>query len=293
MSETKKGGATSAGLDSPLKWHEDGGKSYLASKIVALMPPRASKDNPDGYLHFIEPFAGSLAVLLANNPEGISEVVNDLNQDLSIFWKVLQKADWFYAFQRIIEATPFSEVEWKLADIDHDQCPSQVEIAVGFFVRCRQSLAGRMDSFAPLSRTRVRRGMNEQASAWLNCVEGLSAVHERLKRVVVLDARPAVEVIRQQDGPQTLFYLDPPYCHDTRATTGEYQHEMSYADHRELLEVLKSIKGKFLLSGYDNDLYRGYAQTCPRWDRHDFDLPNNSAGGETKRRMVESVWANF
>jgi len=44
-------------------------------------------------------------------------------------------------------------------------------------VNCRQSLAGRMDAFAPLSRRRTRRGMNEQCSAWWNAVEGLPAVH--------------------------------------------------------------------------------------------------------------------
>ena len=38
----------------------------------------------------------------------------------------------------------------------------------------------------------------------------MPAVHARLKRVVVLN-RDALDVIRTQDGPGTLFYLDPPY----------------------------------------------------------------------------------
>ncbi len=46
--------------------------------------------------------------------------------------------------------------------------------------------------------------MNEQASAWLNSVEGLADVHERLKRVVVL-CDDALKVIRQQDGERTLY----------------------------------------------------------------------------------------
>ena len=61
-----------------------------------------------------------------------------------------------------------------------------VQAAVAFFVRCRQSRAGGFKVFATLSRNRTRRGMNEQSSAWLNGVEGLADVHDRLKRVVVL-----------------------------------------------------------------------------------------------------------
>src|SRR5262249_55750474 len=56
----------------PLKWH--GGKSYLAGRIVKMMPQ---------HTQYVEPFAGGLAVLLAKEPEGVSEVVNDLHRDLT------------------------------------------------------------------------------------------------------------------------------------------------------------------------------------------------------------------
>lgn len=278
-------------IASPLKWH--GGKAYLASRIIALMPPRKTAANPDGWLHYVEPFAGSLAVLLAQDPEGISEVVNDLNGDLTNFWRVLQDPHWASEFERRLQFAPFSEAEWKLADeaVRDHVFFGPIDRALKFFIWCRQSMAGRMASFAPLSRTRTRRGMNEQASAWLNAVEGLPAVHARLKRVVILN-RDALDVIRQQDGPQTLFYLDPPYLHETRATTGEYQHEMSEAQHRALLELLASIKGRFLLSGYASPLYDSFAM-AHGWKRHDFELPNNAASGESKRRMVETVWCNY
>jgi DNA adenine methylase len=84
-----------------------------------------------------------------------------------------------------------------------------VEAAVAFFVRCRQSRAGEFKRFATLSRNRTRRTQNEQASAWWNGVEGLPAVHARLKRVVILN-EDALKVIKAQDGERTFFYLDPP-----------------------------------------------------------------------------------
>ena len=57
-----------------VKWH--GGKHYLAKRIVARMP---------SHTHYVEPYAGSLAVLLAKDPEGVSEVANDLHCYLTNF----------------------------------------------------------------------------------------------------------------------------------------------------------------------------------------------------------------
>ena len=285
-----------SGLSSPLKWH--GGKHYLAKKIIELMPP---------HLHFVEPYAGSLAVLLERDPnrdwlsegngtvlpsysKGCSEVANDLNGQLMNFWAVLADTRTFGEFERIVAAVPFSENNWELAD-DMSSSENTVTRAIGFFIRCRQSRAGTFTSFATLTRKRTRRGMNEQASAWLSTIDGLPEVHARLKRVVILN-HDALQVIKQQDGEQTLFYLDPPYLFETRATTGQYHHEMTEAQHKELLNVLANCKGKFLLSGYPSDLYEAMEKKC-QWRHVDFILPNNASGGDEKRRMTERVWMNF
>jgi DNA adenine methylase len=260
----------------PLKWH--GGKYYLAAKIVALMPP---------HTHYVEPYAGGLSVLLAKDPEGVSEVVNDLNGQLMTFWRVLQEEVAFSRFKRILDAVPFSEVEWQGSRNATGEDP--VKCAVQFFIFCRQSLAGRMDRFAPLSRNRTRRGMNEQASAWMNAVDGLAAVHSRLRRVVILN-RDALDVIREQDGPETLFYLDPPYLGETRTSEGVYAHEMTEDQHAQLLGVICRCKGKVLLSGYPSDLY---TRQLSNWNRHDIEIPNQAAWGKAKRVMTEVVWRNF
>ena len=264
----------------PLKWH--GGKHYLATRLVGLMPD---------HTHYVEPYAGGLAVLLAKSPVNVSEVVNDINGDLTNFWRVLQDPAMFEVFQRRMEAVPFSEIEWRRAESRRRPINDPVERAVVFFIRCRQSLAGRFREFATLSRTRTRRRMNEQASAWLTTVESLPVVHSRLKRVVILH-RDALDVIRQQDGPATLFYCDPPYPRSTRATPDVYTHEMNDRQHVELLDTLADIEGKFLLSGYPNDLYAD-AEVRYGWRHVDFDLPNHAAGGKRKAREVERVWMNF
>jgi DNA adenine methylase len=268
----------------PLKWH--GGKHYLASQIVALMPP---------HTHYVEPYAGGLAVLLAKLCEGISEVVNDLNADLTNFWHVLQDEALFRKLQRRVQAVPFSEVEWHEAKrlVDKMSTGSSnrqpVERAVAFFILCRQSLAGRCKVFAPLSRNRTRRGMNEQASAWLAAIEGLPEVHQRLRRVVVLN-QPAVDVIRSQDGPDTLFYLDPPYLPDTKASQAFGPLEMTSEQHEQLLDVIVGVRGKVMISGYASKLYD---TRLSGWSRNEFRIANSAASGVMKRDMTEVVWCNF
>ena len=103
--------------------------------------------------------------------------------------------------------------------------------------------------------------------------------------------RPALDVIRQLDGPETLFYLDPPYLHNTRSTTNEYgRFEMNEADHRAMLTAIIGVRGKVMLSGYPSPMYD---EALSDWTRHDSPKPNNAAGGKNKRRMIESVWCNF
>jgi DNA adenine methylase len=271
----------------PLKWH--GGKHYLAGRIVSLMPP---------HIHYVEPFFGGGAVLFAREPEepslfsaphkGVSEVVNDINGRLINFWRVLQDEEQFRRFRRVVEAVPLAREEWKRAHT-HDGGLDPVADAVAFFVDCRQSLAGRMTAFTPLTRTRTRRQMNGNVSEWLSAVEGLPAVHARLRRVAI-ENRPALELIRREDGPGTLFYCDPPYLHETRESREAYDFEMSEADHRALLDLLTLLKGKVMLSGYPSRLYD---DTMAGWRRQTFDLPNNAAGGRKKVRETEVLWCNF
>jgi DNA adenine methylase len=282
---------TSNGVPPALKWY--GGKHYLAKRIVALMPR---------HLQYVEPFAGGLAVLLARDPNdpklwlandaahrGVSEIANDLNGRLTHFWRVLQRPETFEPFYRIVQAMPFGEPEWQDAAgrLDH---PDPVERAVAFFVRCRQSLAGRMGTFTGITRTRTRGGHNAEANAWWNAIDGLPAVRERLKWVVILND-PALDVIRGHDEPTTLHYCDPPYLPSTRAAKEVYgAYEMSEDDHRELLDVLLSVKGKVILSGYPSELYD---TTLAGWTRHTFDIANHAAGGKAKGRETEVVWCNF
>lgn len=263
---------------SPTKYH--GGKRYLARSIIELMPP---------HMHYVEPFAGGLSVLLAKSPEGVSEVVNDLDGNVANFWAVLRDPSLYQSFRLRCHCTTFDEWAFNEASEalgDASTPHDSAYWAWAFFVVARQSLAGRGDTFAPLSRSRTRRAMNEQASAWISAVDGLDAVYERMRRVATLN-RPALDVIRQNDGLATLFYCDPPYHPATRASADVYRCEMTHDDHVALLAALNRCVGAVLLSGYRCDLYDAELAS---WTRHDFPIANHAAGGKSKRSMIESVW---
>ena len=262
----------------PLKWH--GGKWYLAGKLHHLAM---------AHTHRTHSFAGGLGEFWNWPHEEVSEVVNDIDGDLTNFWRVLQDVTTFNRFMRIAQAIPFSQVEWEDSLIPADE---PVQRAVKFFVRCRQSMSGRKQEFAPLSKTRVRRAMNEQASAWLSAVDGLPMVHHRLKRVVILNM-PAIDVIQSQDGRTTLHYVDAPYVLDTRVTVGEYgPFEMTDDQHRELIRVLLSCEGKVMVSMYHHPIY-DVLHLEHGWQVHEFDLPNNASAADVKERKIECVWCNF
>ncbi len=273
-------------LTQPIKWH--GGKHYLAKWIISHMAD---------HTHYVEPYFGGGSVLLQKGSEGVSEVANDVNGDLTAFWRVLQDEDAFADFQRLVDTTPFSEVEFaKAQDWLRDfaemagDCYS-VPRAWHFFIAARQSRQGLMKDFATLSHNRTRRGMNEQASSWLTAIDGLADVHERMRRVVVLH-RPAIDVIKTQDGPNTLFYLDPPYLHETRVTTSDYAHEMTADDHAELLTWLAGIKGKFLLSGYPSELYEHHRK-AHGWHMVSREIDNKASSKAVKDTKTECLWMNY
>ncbi|VTR95136.1 d12 class n6 adenine-specific dna methyltransferase : D12 class N6 adenine-specific DNA methyltransferase OS=Rhodopirellula sallentina SM41 GN=RSSM_03350 PE=4 SV=1: MethyltransfD12 [Gemmata massiliana] len=97
-------------------------------------------------------------------------------------------------------------------------------------------------------------------------------------------------MIRQQDGPDTLYYCDPPYLLETRASKDVYEHEMSANEHVELLDAIRACQGKVMISGYASELYD---RKLADWTRHEFPVPNQAAGGKSKRLMTEIVWCNF
>lgn len=86
-----------------------------------------------------------------------------------------------------------------------------------------------------------------------NTLKRFDEINERLKNVSV-ENKDFEGLIKLYDSDETLFYLDPPYY----KTEKYYKngHQFTEYDHFRLCELLKNIKGKFILSYNDNDFIR-------------------------------------
>lgn len=262
---------SSATIRPPVKWH--GGKHYLAKKIIARLPEHKT---------YVEPFGGAASVLLNKEPSDV-EIYNDLDERITRLFRVIRNDGEELA--RRLALTPYSEVEFE----DESATDDEIEQARRDFVRWRQSIGGRGDGFS-FTLHRVRRGMADVVSGYLSAIdEELPKIIARLRTVQIMN-RPAVDIIKKWDSPETLFYCDPPYVSSTRVSKSVYACEMDDLAHRELAEALHAAKGKVVLSGYESELYE---ELYGDWRKENFDLPNNAAGGREKERKIEVLWMNF
>ncbi|WP_298817204.1 DNA adenine methylase [Chloroflexus sp.] len=256
-----------------------GGKYSHLDWLLPLLPPCH---------HYCEPFGGSAAVLLNREPSPV-ETYNDVDGEVVNFFRVLRdKPD---QLMQMIGLTPFSREEFAIAcEIDPDVDP--IERARRFYVRARQVRTGLAQS-ATLGRwanckNTSRSGMAGAVSRWLGAIEDLPEIALRLLRVQI-ENRPAIEVIRLYDSPETLFYCDPPYVHETRGDKQAYAYEMSDEEHRELALVLNSVQGLVAVSGYDCALMQELYPS-PKWHKH---IAPTRTIHSTKDARTEIVWTNY
>lgn len=236
--------------------------------------------------HYCEPFGGSAAVLINRQPSPV-ETYNDVDSELVNFFRVLREQK--DALIEAIGLTPFSREEFDLA-CRSEEGLSELERARRFYVRARQVRTG-LAQTASTGRwahclLTSRAGMAGAVSRWLGAVEDLPLIAQRLLRVQI-EHRPAIEVILRYDSPDTLFYLDPPYVHDTRGDSKAYRHEMTDAQHRQLADVLRGLRGKVALSGYDGSLM---VDLYSDWTR--IEAPAKLCHSvKTERREI--LWTNY
>ncbi len=218
-----------------------GGKWRLASWIIKQFPP---------HIAYVEPFAGGANVLFSKAPSTI-EVINDLDDEVINFFQVLRDKPEFLMLQ--LTLTPFSRQELERA---YEPTSDPIEKARRYYIRTRQGFGMGASSTFRDTGWRFQANNNRGTSLikeWNN-LDSLWGAAMRLKQVQI-DKDDALAVIQRFDRTTTLFYIDPPYLKSTRSGRELYSHEMSDEQHIALADVLHSIEGMVLLSGYASPMY--------------------------------------
>lgn len=276
----------SARIKSPIQWF--GGKQAMAAKLLPLFPEHHT---------YVEPFGGGGSLLISKEPSPV-EVYNDLDADLVNFFRVLRDPVLFPDFYNRAWLSPFSREEYLFCRDHLSDDANVAERARRFFVLARFSFSGQVGKSFGINVTSSSGGMVGHVSAYRNILCVLPLITERLSRAEI-ECRDFRQIISAYDRPGTFFYLDPPYMQSTRKS-GSYKHEMTNQDHQELVELLRGIQGKAMLSGYPNELYDSLGWRHMEWQvncsavgrTRAAGLQGVGAMGEAQKR-TECVWMNY
>ncbi len=235
----------------------------------------------------MEPFGGGGSILLRKE-RSYAEVYNDLDGEIvNLFRMARDRGD---ELCRLVELTPFAREEYSIC---RQPAEEPMERARRLLVAAHMGLGGNTATRASSRSGKPQTGFRSNTSRrgtipamdWARFPGPLAAVINRL-RGVVIEQKDAAALILQHDGPETLFYVDPPYLPETRDDArADYRHELTAEDHVRLAEVLRGCAGKVVLSGYASpayeDLYHGW---------HRVESPALADGG---RPRTEVLWMNF
>jgi len=261
-----------------LRYH--GGKWRLAEWIIEQFPPHRI---------YIEPYGGAASILL-RKPRAYAEVYNDLDGEIVNLFKVTR--DRGDELLSKLELTPYARDEF---DLSFSPTNDPIEQARRTVVRSQMGFGGNLtrpnrDQTPQRTGWRTYSGKNRRsipAGDWRNWPESFPAIIDRL-RGVIIESRPAMEVMATHDAPDALHYVDPPYVHSTRGadcggSIRGYRFEMTDDQHRELAVFLRGLRGGVIVSGYACDLYD--RELYAGWQRLE-----KSAHAAGARDRTEVLW---
>jgi len=253
-----------------------GGKSRFTPQIKPYIPLSIS--------HYVEPFCGSAALFFSNeNGWSNSEVLNDTNGDIINFFRVLRQGPDRFAW--LAKYTPFSRDEFYVAlKIIRSGEGSPECRALAFYISRVQSIMGAGISWTGSSTSEKNETLRQANKELL-----LLRAAERLKNAI-LDNLPYQKIIDKYDGPNTFFYIDPPYLSlkDNSMTERAYRGGFfGENDHLELLELIQKLQGYVILSGYDHPIY---AEINKEW--HRIVIPSHVKTPESQHETEEIILIN-
>lgn len=253
-----------------MRYH--GGKWRLAPWLLSLFPPHAV---------YVEPYGGAGSVLM-RKPRARGEIYNDLDGETVNVFRVLRDPEQAARLAELARLTPYARDEFLAA---YEATDDPVERARRTLTRAAMGISTGSGTRRTKNGFRSKRaGAILPASEWASWPIQVAAFVERL-RGVVIENRPAVDVIARYDAPDVLHYVDPPYPAAVRVNgLRSYAHEMDDAAHEDLAAVLCGVQGMALVSGYACPLYARLYE-ARGWRRVD-----RAVTADRGAARVESAW---
>ena len=252
-----------------LRWH--GGKWRIAPWIISQFPP---------HRYYTETFGGAASVLL-QKPRAFAEVYNDLDGELVNLFRVLQKPRQAENLIYLLKTTPFARKEFNRS---YGSIKEPIEKARRLVIRSFMGFGSNAHTASHKTgfRSFSNRSHTTPAHDWANFPIELQIIVERLQGVVI-ENRPAIEIMSQHDTEDTLHYCDPPYLMSTRTDRSrDYNHELTDNDHVNLANFLRTLKGMVIVSGYDSPLYDKLFS--------DYKKMTKKAFADGARERLECLW---
>lgn len=246
-----------------------GGKSLLARKIIPMIPK---------HICYCEVFAGA-AWLLFKKEKSEVEIINDINSDLTILYRVIKHH--LEEFIRYLKWILVARDEFERFKHENPDTLTDIQKAVRFFYLLKNGYSSRVYNPTFSISTIKRSSMN-----LLRIEEELSAAHLRLARVYIENMH-YYDLMKRFDKPHTFFYVDPPYfnCEDYYGK-GIFNKE----DFVRLNELFHGLSGKFIMSINDTpeirELYKDFRiEQVP--------TSYSVAGAHRKKQVVELLIMNY
>ena len=257
-----------------------GGKSKLREQIIAKFPPHST---------YVEVCGGAGWVLFGKNPSP-AEVYNDINGELVNFYRIcktrpdelIQALDLLPSSREIFQG-------WKDVDL---LALDEVTRAARMYYLIWLCFAGKFSGTRPASNFAYTMGKPPRFDPD-KVPDAIRRTHERFKHVYV-ENLDCVELIKQYDSPESLFFVDPPYA----GLTGYGGDGFNDADQRRLAEALRGIKGRFLLTNSDHPLIRELYDGCNFEEVEVLytigaNLDENGVAERNNKRVTELIVTNF
>ncbi len=259
-------------IRSPIKSH--GGKWYHKRFVISPFVEST---------RFADLNCGS-GIIPLNVPRHPQEIIGDLNPDIANFFTVVRDEP-EELLRRLYKVKYNEDTFLKAKDRLAGGAADPVTRATAHMIVNRMSRSAKGDAFGWSERKRGDRP--ENLNSWRSAIGYIPAVSIRLRGVEIV-CGDSIDLAPSLDSPETKFYFDPPYLHETRTDKKSYgEYEMTDADHVRLLDMILTLKGSVYISGYDSGMYN---EKLAAFEKIEKKVVNHSSQQKKKNDRIEVLW---